>query len=173
MNYTTCQGAFAGGFHTWWVCSRQHYGVQWSCYRWHCVDTLGENEVHCLIVDKVGYGLFELDSMFLIENCKGCLCGSERHWSIGWEVFGEALSRWTPTRTTTNWPFIILGLPSRNDLCQLLYVPWYLHVDLSKHVVHNVSRLCLRAHTMKVEAAAWHEDGSHVCDQSPGEDEHV
>jgi len=26
-------------------------------------------------------------------------------------VFGETLSRWTPTRTTTNWPLIILGLP--------------------------------------------------------------
>ena len=26
---------------------------------------------------------------------------------------------------------------------------------------------------MKVEAAAWLKDGSHVCDQCPGEDEHV
>ena len=26
-------------------------------------------------------------------------------------MFGETLSRWTPTRTTTNWPLIILGLP--------------------------------------------------------------
>jgi len=31
----------------------------------------------------------------------------------------------------------------------------------------------LRAHTLKVEAAAWHEDGSCVCDQCPGEDKHV
>ena len=31
----------------------------------------------------------------------------------------------------------------------------------------------MRAHTLKVEAAAWHEDGSCVCDQCPGEDEHV
>ena len=31
----------------------------------------------------------------------------------------------------------------------------------------------LRAHNLKVEAAAWFEDGSHVCDQCPGEDEHV
>ena len=31
----------------------------------------------------------------------------------------------------------------------------------------------LRAHTLKVEAAAWLEDGSCVCDQCPGEDEHV
>jgi len=50
----------------------------------------------------------------------------------------------------------------------------YLHLDLAKHVMRNVSRLRLRAHTLKVEAAAWRlEDGSCVCDQCPGEDEHV
>ena len=48
-------------------------------------------------------------------------------------------------------------------------VPRYLHLDLSKHVMHNVSRLCLRAHTLKVEAAAWLEGGSRVCDQCPDE----
>ena len=34
-------------------------------------------------------------------------------------------------------------------------VPRYLHLDLSKHVMRNVSRLRLRAHTFKVEAAVW------------------
>jgi len=52
-------------------------------------------------------------------------------------------------------------------------VPRYLHLDLAKHVMRNVSRLRLRAHFLKVEAAAWLEDGSRVCDQYPGEDEHV
>ena len=33
-------------------------------------------------------------------------------------------------------------------------VPRYLHLDLSKHVMRNVSRLRLHAHTLKVEAAA-------------------
>ena len=52
--------------------------------------------------------------------------------------------------------------------------PQYFHLDLSKHhVMRNVSRFRLRAHTLKVEAAAWLEDGSCVCDQCPGEDEHV
>jgi hypothetical protein len=37
--------------------------------------------------------------------------------------------------------------------------------------MRNVSRLRLRAHTLKVEAAAWLEDGSRVCDQCPGEDQ--
>ena len=52
-------------------------------------------------------------------------------------------------------------------------VPWYLHLDLSKHVMRNISRFRLRAHTLKVEATAWHEDGSCVSDQCPGDDEHV
>ena len=55
----------------------------------------------------------------------------------------------------------------------LINVPRYLHFGLSKHVMRNISRFRLRAHTLKVEAAAWHEDGSCVCDQCPGEDEHV
>jgi len=41
------------------------------------------------------------------------------------------------------------------------------------HIMRNISRFHLHAHTLKVEAAAWHEDGSCVCDQCPGEDEHV
>jgi hypothetical protein len=34
--------------------------------------------------------------------------------------------------------------------------------------MHNVSSLRLRTHILKVEAAAWLEDGSRVCDQCPG-----
>jgi len=52
-------------------------------------------------------------------------------------------------------------------------VPQHLHLDLSKHGMRNVSRLRLRTHTLKAEAAAWLEDGSRVCDQCPGEVEHV
>ena len=89
-------------------------------------------------------------------------------------MFGETLSWWSPTRTTTlatyhSWfatPF------SRNERMPTI-VPRYLHLDLSKYVMHNVSRLRLRAHTLKVEAAAWLEGGPRVCDQCPGEDEHV
>ena len=53
------------------------------------------------------------------------------------------------------------------------YVPRYIHLDLPKHVMRNISRFRLRAHTLKVEAAAWLEDGSCVRDQCPGKDEHV
>ena len=31
----------------------------------------------------------------------------------------------------------------------------------------------MRAHSLKVEVAAWLDDSSRVCDQCPGEDEHV
>ena len=41
----------------------------------------------------------------------------------------ETLSWWTPTRTTTNWPRIILGLPPlflEMSVCQLLYHSIYI-----------------------------------------------
>jgi hypothetical protein len=60
----------------------------------------------------------------------------------------------------------------RNDRTPI-NVPQYLHLNLSKHVMRNISRFQLCAHTLKVEAAAWLEDNSCVCDQCPGEDEHV
>ena len=56
---------------------------------------------------------------------------------------------------------------SRNERMPINNVPRYLHLDLSKHVVRNISRFRLRAHTLKVAAAAWLEDGSCVCDQCP------
>jgi hypothetical protein len=80
---------------------------------------------------------------------------------------------WTPTRTTTNWPPIILGLPSlflEMSVCQLMYHG--ISILICKHVMCNISRFRLRAHTLKFEAAAWLEDGSCVCDLCPGEDEH-
>ena len=180
------------------------------------------------------------------------------------EVFGETLSRWTPTCTTTNWPLIILGLPSlflemschaksvawtNREIFPGIYnvsnsitvywcwasldgpivtnslfsqtclssfpqcvawtvtsfshgeggdvkhtfmgglgsylqstwklVPWFVGQSVCWPLYHgiftlicqnmlcasNVSRLHLHAHTLKVEAAAWLEDGSRVCDQ--------
>jgi len=52
-------------------------------------------------------------------------------------------------------------------------VPQSLYLDLSKHVMRNVSRFCLHVHTLKVKAAAWLEGCSRVCDQCPGEHEHI
>ena len=61
---------------------------------------------------------------------------------------------------------------SRNERVPTI-VPRYLHLNLSKHVVRNVSNFRLRSHTLKVEVAAWLEDGSRVYHQCLGEDEHV
>jgi len=90
-------------------------------------------------------------------------------------VFGETLSWWTLTRTTTNWPPInsCFAIPSSRNERMPNNVPRYLHLDLPKHVMRNINKFRLRAHTLKIEAAAWLEDGSCVCDQCPGEDEHV
>ena len=61
---------------------------------------------------------------------------------------------------------------SRNERMPTI-VPRYLHLNLSKHVMRYVSRIRVRAYTLKVEAAARHEDVSCVCDQCPGDDEHI
>ena len=84
------------------------------------------------------------------------------------------LSWWTSTRTTTqtgHLSFLVRHLFFKNERMPTI-VPRYLHLGLSKHVTHNVSRLRLRAHTLKVEATAWLEDGFLICDQCPGEDRH-
>ena len=95
----------------------------------------GQLNCWALFKDCVGvnctYELFKLGVLF---PCKSSL----QIWSIGWEVFGETLSWWSPTRTTTlatyhSWfatPF------SRNERMPTI-VPQYLHLDLSKHVSYE------------------------------------
>ena len=58
----------------------------------------------------------------------------------------ETLSWWTATRTTTNWPneHSRFATPFSRNERMLTIVPRYLHLNLSKHVMHNVSRLPLR-----------------------------
>jgi len=45
-----------------------------------------------------------------------------------------------------------------------LMPPCYLHLDLPKHVMSNVSRFCLRAHTLAVESSIWRGRNGH-CDK--------
>ncbi len=42
--------------------------------------------------------------------------------------------------------------------------PRYLHLDLPKHVMKNVSRFCLRAHTLAMESSIWRGGNGH-CDK--------
>jgi len=79
---------------------------------------------------------------------------------------------WTPTRITYS-PFtpqlatrhLWFTFPfSSNELL----LPRYLHLDLSKRVMRNVSRLRLHVHALEVEAAAWLASGFCVFNQCPG-----
>jgi hypothetical protein len=79
---------------------------------------------------------------------------------------------WTPTRITYS-PFtpqlatrhLWFTFPfSSNELL----LPRYLHLDLSKRVMRNVSRLRLHVHALEVEAAAWLARGFCVFNQCPG-----
>ena len=45
--------------------------------------------------------------------------------------------------------------PFPNNARSAARVPRYFHLDLSKHVVRNISRFRLRAHTVKVESGLW------------------
>ncbi len=45
-----------------------------------------------------------------------------------------------------------------------LLPPRYLHLDLPKHVMRNVSRFRLRAHTLAVESSIWRGGNGH-CDK--------
>eukprot|EP00983_Pelagomonas_calceolata_P008330 271739-Pelagomonas_calceolata.AAC.1 len=40
-----------------------------------------------------------------------------------------------------------------------------MHLDWSQHVMRNVSRCRLRAHTLKVETAAWDTRSALLCDR--------
>jgi len=76
--------------------------------------------------------------------------------------------------TTTNWPLIVLGLPSL-----FLVMSVYRHCTTvsSSWSVQTCYAQCqytpLACAYFKVETAAWLGGGSCVCDQCPGEDEHV
>jgi len=59
------------------------------------------------------------------------------------------------------------------SVCRLMYHGISILICPNMLCAANISRFRLRAHTLKVEAAAWLEDGSCVCDRCPGEDEHA
>ena len=59
------------------------------------------------------------------------------------------------------------ALPFPNHIHMPITVPRYLHLDLPRHVLRNVSRFRLRAHTLRLEAAAWLKGSSQVCDKCP------
>ncbi len=61
--------------------------------------------------------------------------------------------------TPTNWLLIMHGWPclSNQALCGALplLLPRYLQQELSRHVLRNIARFRLHAHTRKVETGCW------------------
>jgi len=53
--------------------------------------------------------------------------------------------------------------------------PRYLHLDLPKHVMRNVSRFRLRAHTLTVESSIWRDGNGHCnkCSNAVQNEVHV
>ena len=88
-----------------------------------------------------------------------------RHQAVWREAHGQdPCSSLKKSVAYHNW----FALPERpvSDARAPFVLPEYLKM-------RNISRFRLRAHTLKVEAAAWLKDGSRVCDHCPDEDEHV
>ena len=85
-----------------------------------------------LFKDCVGVScMYELFKLGVLFPCKSLLqIWSASNASIGREVFGETLSWWTPTRTTKNWPLIILGLQ-----------PLFLEMSVCRLLFHGISIL--------------------------------
>jgi len=57
----------------------------------------------------------------------------------------------------------LFALPFDHNVRTPIRLPGYLHLDSSQHVMLNVSRFRLRAHTLNVETASWEDGTSPVC----------
>ena len=58
------------------------------------------------------------------------------------------------------------GVPFDKDVRAPVWLPHYMYQDHSKHVMRNVSRFRLRAHTLLVDRAIWSRDAcSPICDK--------
>eukprot|EP00983_Pelagomonas_calceolata_P048293 1141000-Pelagomonas_calceolata.AAC.5 len=64
----------------------------------------------------------------------------------------------------------LFALPFDHNVRTPIRLPGYLHLDSSQHVMLNVSRFRLRAHTLNVETASW-EDGTSPT--LPGDSSHA
>ena len=93
--------------------------------------------------------MYELLKLGVLFPCKSSL----QIWSTGWErgVWRDAelVDPNTHNKKLATYHSWFATPFSRNE-CMPTIVPRYLHFDLSKHVMRNVSRFRLRAHTLKV-----------------------
>eukprot|EP00983_Pelagomonas_calceolata_P046603 1140262-Pelagomonas_calceolata.AAC.3 len=59
----------------------------------------------------------------------------------------------------------LLAVPFDHNVHAPARSPRHMHLDLSQHVMRNVSRFRLRAHTLKVETAAWDTRNALICNR--------
>eukprot|EP00983_Pelagomonas_calceolata_P077251 1153786-Pelagomonas_calceolata.AAC.1 len=71
-------------------------------------------------------------------------------------MLSKAYGAVIPLRKLCSRAFLSLfKVPFDHIVCAPARLPRHMHLDLSQHVMRNVSRLRLRAHTLKVATAAW------------------
>ena len=75
-----------------------------------------------------------------------------RHQEV-WRAIEGNDPREQPNKLTTYQAW--LASPFVKNARTAVRVPRYLYLDLSKHVVRNISRFRLRAHTLRVESGLW------------------
>ena len=75
-----------------------------------------------------------------------------RHQGV-WRVIEGNDPREQPSKLATNQAWF--ASPFIENARSAVRVPRYLYLDLSKHVVRNISRFRLRAHTLIVESGLW------------------
>ena len=78
-----------------------------------------------------------------------------------WRAVEGVDPRTTNNKLATYQAFF--ALPFDQNVRKPIRTPGYLNLDLSQHVMQNVSRFRLRAHALKVETASWGDDVSPVC----------
>eukprot|EP00983_Pelagomonas_calceolata_P068163 1149787-Pelagomonas_calceolata.AAC.2 len=57
----------------------------------------------------------------------------------------------------------LFALPFDHNVRKPIRFPRHLHLDLPQHVMQNVSRIRLRAHTLNVETASWEDGCTPLC----------
>ncbi len=83
-----------------------------------------------------------------------------------WRELDSADPRTHAQKLATYHAWMALPLKPSNVRGPLHVLPKYLELELSRHVLRDIARFCLRAHTLMVETGCWqsHNRISNKCD---------
>jgi len=81
-----------------------------------------------------------------------------------WRELDGADPRTHTQNLATYHPWITLPLKPRNGWDPSHLLPRYLELELRRHVLRNIARFCLRAHTLRVEIGCW-QIHNRLCDK--------